>query len=98
MSRRPNHSPAFKAKEAIAAIKAERTIAEQFDVHPNQVTTWKAQLEGSSTIARVDRHLVQELVHARRQSGKIFSLSECYINQWCPRRDSNPHTLADIRF
>lgn len=38
MSRRPrrNHSPAFKAKVAIAAIKGERTIAliaEQFDVH-----------------------------------------------------------------
>ena len=51
MSRRPrrNHSPAFKAKVAIAAIKGERTIAqiaEQFDVHPNQVTTWKTQLEG----------------------------------------------------
>ena len=36
---------------AIAAIKGERTIAqisEQLDVHPNQVTTWKAQLEGSA--------------------------------------------------
>ena len=53
MSRRPrrNHSPAFKAKVAITAIKGERTIAqiaEQFDVHPNQVTTWKAQLEGGA--------------------------------------------------
>jgi transposase-like protein len=51
--RRPrrNHSPAFKAKVAIAAIKGERTIAqiaELFDVHPNQVTTWKAQLEGGA--------------------------------------------------
>ena len=53
MSRRPrrNHSPAFKAKVAIAAIKGDRTIAqiaEQFDVHPNQMTTWKAQLEGGA--------------------------------------------------
>jgi transposase-like protein len=53
MSRRPrrNHSAAFKAKVAITAIKGERTIAqiaEQFDVHPNQVTTWKAQLEGGA--------------------------------------------------
>jgi transposase len=53
MTRRPrrNHSPAFKAKVAIAAIKGDRTIAqiaEQFDVHPNQVTTWKAQLEGGA--------------------------------------------------
>ena len=53
MSKRPrrNHSPAFKAKVAIAAIKGDRTIAqiaEQFDVHPNQVTAWKAQLEGGA--------------------------------------------------
>ena len=46
MSRRPrrNHSAVFKAKVAIAAIKGDRTIAqlaEQFDVHPNQITTWK---------------------------------------------------------
>ena len=49
MSRRPrrNHSPAFKAKVALAAIKGDRTLAqlaEQFDVHPNQITTWKDQL------------------------------------------------------
>ncbi len=41
MSRRPrrNHTPAFKAKVALAAIKGDRTItqlAEHFDVHPNQ--------------------------------------------------------------
>src|SRR5438876_2987173 len=45
---RRNHSPSFKAKVALAAIKGERTIAqlaEQFDVHPNQITSWKGQLE-----------------------------------------------------
>ena len=44
---RRNHSAAFKAKVALAAIKGERTIAQladQFDVHPNQITNWKAQL------------------------------------------------------
>ena len=50
MSRRPrrNHTPAFKARVALAAIKGDRTLAElaeQFDVHPNQITSWKAQLE-----------------------------------------------------
>jgi transposase len=53
MTRRPrrNHTPAFKAKVALAAIKGDRTLAqlaEQFDVHPNQITTWKAQLEGGA--------------------------------------------------
>ena len=50
MSRRPrrNHTPAFKAKVALAAVKGDRTLAqlaEHFDVHPNQVTSGKAQLE-----------------------------------------------------
>ena len=50
MSRRTrrNHSPAFKAKVALAAVKGDRTLAqlaEQFDVHPNQIASWKAQLQ-----------------------------------------------------
>src|SRR2546423_5302389 len=54
MSRRArrNHTPAFKAKVALAAVKGDRTIAqlaEQFDVHPNQITAWKAQLEGGAS-------------------------------------------------
>jgi len=51
---RRNHSPTFKAKVALAAIKGERTLAElaeQFDVHPNQITQWRAQLlEGASGV------------------------------------------------
>jgi transposase-like protein len=49
MSRRPrrNHSPAFKAKVALEAVKDGKTIAEvasKHDVHPNQVTEWRRQL------------------------------------------------------
>jgi transposase len=60
MTRRPrrNHSPAFKAKVAWAAIKGERTLAElaqQFDVHPNQITQWRSQLlEGASGVFGAD--------------------------------------------
>ena len=56
MSKRPrrNHTPAFKARVALAAIKGDRTLAqlaEQFDVHPNQITQWKVQLqEGASEV------------------------------------------------
>ena len=45
--KRRNHSSAFKAKVALAAIKGDRTLAdlaEQFDVHPNQIQDWRKRL------------------------------------------------------
>ena len=56
MSRRPrrNHSAAFKSKVALEAVRGSKTLAElaaQYDVHPNQITTWKAQLlEGAAGV------------------------------------------------
>ena len=51
---RRNHTAAFKAKVALTALKGEKTLAELaqiFDVHPNQITTWKGQLlEGAAGI------------------------------------------------
>ena len=52
--KRRNHTPAFKAKVALAALKGERTLAdlaEQFDVHPNQIQDWKKRLvEGADGV------------------------------------------------
>lgn len=45
--KRRNHSATFKAQVAVAALKGDKTLAElaqQFDVHPNQITDWKSQL------------------------------------------------------
>ena len=44
---RRNHGAAFKAQVALAAIKGEKALAElaeQFSVHPTQITEWKQQL------------------------------------------------------
>ena len=46
--RRPrrNHSPQFKAKVALAAIRGDKTVAElaeRFDLHANQIVQWKQQ-------------------------------------------------------
>ena len=52
--KRRNHSSAFKAKVALAAIKGDRTLAdlaEQFDVHPNQIQEWRKRLlENADTV------------------------------------------------
>jgi transposase len=56
---RRNHTPAFKAKVALAAIRGEKTaveLAQQFDVHANsanqvvcrEITQWKTQLQESA--------------------------------------------------
>lgn len=54
MSKRKNHSPEFKAKVALEALKGERTVSElasQFGVHPTMIHSWKrALLEGASGV------------------------------------------------
>ena len=75
--RRPrrNHSPAFKARVALEALKGEKTVAEiakQFDVHPHQVTAWKNELlqhagevfSAGAAEGAVDAEKVREL-HAK---------------------------------
>src|SRR3954467_8038786 len=62
MTKRPrrNHTPAFKAKVALAAVRGDKTLAElaqQFDIHPNQITQWKAQLlDGAAGVFGSDSH------------------------------------------
>jgi transposase-like protein len=61
MSKRPrrNHSPVFKAKVALDALKGDQTIvelAERYQVHPNQITDWKKQLlEHAAEVFSKDR-------------------------------------------
>ncbi len=48
---RRNHAPGFKAKVALAATKGDTTLAElaeECDVHPNQISEWKQQLQESA--------------------------------------------------
>ncbi len=73
--KRRNHSSNFKAKVAVAALKGDRTLsdlAEQFDVHPNQITDWRRQLMesadqvfgGSAKLAEDSEHKIKDL-HAK---------------------------------
>lgn len=53
MTKLNNHSPDFKAKVALEAIREEMTMAElskKYGVHPTQIGTWKrAAIENMAT-------------------------------------------------
>ena len=69
---RRNHTPVFKAKVALAAIKGDRTLAqlaEQFDVHPNQITSWKAQRGGPGCLNRISASISRASAGVRLPSG-----------------------------
>ena len=72
---RRNHSPAFKAKVALQAIRGDKTLSElaqQQQVHPTQIGAWKQQLlehaaqlfASSQSVAEDSQQRVQEL-HAK---------------------------------
>lgn len=76
MSKRKQHSPDFKAKVALEAVKGEETVSElasRFGVHPTMIHQWKrALLDGASGVferggrrkLEIDEDQVKEL-HAK---------------------------------
>ncbi len=81
MTRRPrrNHSPAFKAKVAVAAIKGEKTLielAQDFDVHPNQIKQWRDQLlEGATVFGDGPKAEPEPVIDVKTLHAKIGELT-----------------------
>jgi len=88
---RRNHSPAFKTKVALAAVKGEKTLAQlaqQFDVHPNQIAIWRSQLlEGAAAV--LGRRAIapaEPAINVKTLHAKIGKLT--LVNDLCPGRSA----------
>ena len=72
--KRKQHSAAFKAQVALAALKGDRTVNElagQFGVHPTLIHTWKKQLlQGAEAVFRNGVQLVT--ADAEAQKAELF--------------------------
>jgi len=101
MTRRPrrNHSPAFKAKVALAAIRGEQTLVElsqQFGVHANQIKQWKDQLlEGATGVFgdETKAELTGPTVDVKMLHAKIGELT--LENDFCPVRSARRDCWAE---
>ena len=109
---RRTHSPAFKAKVALSALKGEKTLAELakfFDVHPHQITAWKVPLQegaagvfaagasGAEARARLGaRCAVGE--HARHRPGRLAGANRLTeVSQRQPPASHRPAALGKCR-
>ena len=82
---RRKHSPSFKAKVALEALKGEETVAQiavRYEVHPNMVIKWKKDLQDeAASIFSKD--------HARKKKGDENLIARLYqeIGQLKVERD-----------
>ncbi len=75
---RRKHSSAFNAKVALAAMARDKTLAElaqQFEVHPNQITNWKRQLNEHAAVVFDGGATTEPQIDVRAMHAKIGQLT-----------------------
>ena len=91
MSVRKTHTPAFKAKVALAALTEDKTMAElsaEYGVHATQIANWKRQLKESATsifkgeISSDEKDHKQEITKLHAKIGQLTVERDFLAEAW----------------
>jgi len=96
---RKRHSPAFKARIVAEALKEEKTItqiASEHEIHPNQISAWKAAaLNGLPTLFERESKVQTDHAAHQQQLDELYSQIGLLTTQvtWLKKKSGlDPHT------